>query len=443
MKLKLIHPCVGKKGKKYVRTWQMEPLNLAVLASLTPNNVEISFSDDRVEDIDFDDPSDLIGITVETYNAKRAYYLADNFRNRGIPVVLGGVHPTLIPEEAKEHADSILIGDAENVWSSLIRDFKKGKLKSTYDGSDFTRALKHVKPNRSIFQGKDYLPLGLVETGRGCRFSCDFCSISGMFRGIYRTKSIEDIVHDIQDTGKKYIYFVDDNFVSDKKRTKDLCEAITPLNIRWISQGSINMVDDLDLLSYLEKSGCINMLIGFESLNSSNLKSMGKNWAVLNRDYGEAIKNLRDHGITLYGTFVFGYDEDTPDDFKRTLDFAIENKLAYAAFNHLVPFPGTPIYERLKSEERLLDDKWWLSDGYKFGDVAFLPKNMSPEELSEGCYSCRKDFYRYGSILSRGLDFKANSKNLINSIIFFYSNIISRKGIQQRQGWPVGEVLES
>jgi len=443
MKTTLILPSVGKvKGQKYIKSWQMYPLNLAVLAGLTPKDVEVRFLDDRLDEIPYDEPTDLVAMSTETYNAQRTYNIASEFRSRGVPVVLGGIQASLDTLEVSEHADAVVVGDAEPVWDQLIRDAKNGKLQKIYRAQPRKGTLQHVQPRRDLFEGKKYLPVGLVETGRGCPFTCDFCAIAGSYEGSYRTKALDDIVSDIESTNQRNLYFVDDNFISRFSRTKDLCDAIAPLGKKWMSQGSINMADNPELLKGLEKSGCVNILIGFESLNPETLKSMGKTWNVAKRDYGQAIQRLRDHGVSIYGTFVFGYDSDTKDDFKRTVDFAIEHKLALAAFNHLIPFPGTTLYRRLKEEGRLHHDKWWLESGYRFGEVAFDPKNMSPEELAENCFDARREFYSYSSIFHRMQDMKANLKDFSNAAYFFWVNLFSGKEVARRQGWPIGGVIK-
>jgi radical SAM superfamily enzyme YgiQ (UPF0313 family) len=444
MKIALIQPSIGKtRNKPYVKSWNMYPLNLSVIAGLTPEDIDITFYDDRHESISFYEGFDLVAMPVETYTAKRAYVLADSFRENGTRVVLGGMHTTMLPNEAENHADSVVIGDSELTWPNLIHDFKGNNLQKKYSSNMNGKVLPHIKPNREIFNGYSYLPVELVESGRGCYHSCDFCSVSSTYKKSYRSKSIEDIVSDIETLSKNFVYFVDDNFISDKSRTKELCKALTPLKIRWTSQGSIDMADDEELLTSMQKSGCFNMLIGFESLNPEALKLMGKNWTSSKRTYSESIKKIRDHGITLYATFVFGYDCDKKDDFKRTLDFAIEQKFAITAFNHLVPFPGTPLYSRLEKEKRLIYPDWWLRENGKFGEVVFKPKNMTPEELAEGCFNCREEFYKFGPILNRLTDFKANSRNLMNLAYISYVNLFSRKEAKKRQGWPIGVEIEN
>jgi radical SAM superfamily enzyme YgiQ (UPF0313 family) len=442
MKITMIQPSMGLiTGEKYVKSWQMQPLSLAVLAGMTPDDVEVEFVDDRFNEIPYDSDSDLVAITTETYTAQRGYVIADEFRSRGKPVVIGGIQTSLIPGEAAQHSDSVAIGDSEFIWPQIVKDAKTGTLQKVYRAQPRKGELPHIDPRRDLFDKKKYIGLEMVETGRGCPFTCDFCSIAGSYEGSFRTKSIDDIVSDIETLKGNTLYFVDDNFVSKLSRTKELCEALVPMKKKWFSHGSIHMANDPELLKLMEKSGCANILIGFESLNPKNLEAMGKSWGVAKRDYTESIKKLRDHGVTIYGTFVFGYDHDTVDDFDRTLEFAIDQKFALGAFNHLVPFPGTPLYDRLKSQGRLLDESWWLNPKYRFGEVAFQPANMSPETLAEKCYDCREQFYSYGSTFKRMFDFKANCRDPLQSIIYLAANLTSKKGIAQRQGWPVGGVV--
>lgn len=445
MKIHLIQPSIGKKdGKGYVKSWQMQPLPIATLAGLTPKEHEVTFTDDRFETINYEIEADLIAMPVETYTAQRSYKIARKFRERNMPVVMGGIHAMLEPQEVAQHCDVVCISGAENVWEGILDHFSNGNNKNGLVAKVFSQQsgkrerLSHVEPRRDLFEGKPYLPLEIVETGRGCPFTCDFCAVYGAYNQSYRSKSIEDIVSDVESLNRKNVYFADDNFVSDFRRTKELCRALEPLNIHWFSHGSINMANDEDLLKSLERSGCTNILIGFESLNPESLKAMGKSWNIAKRSYSDAVKKLRDNGLTIYATFALGYDTDTKDDFQRTVDFAIEQKFALAAFNHLIPYPNTPLYKRLNQEGRLFEDKWWLREGYKFGEVVFQPKNMSAEELAEGCFDCRKQFYSYSSIARRMLDFKANAKNPYTALVASMANLTSRKGIVQRQYWEIG-----
>ncbi|MGD2068659.1 MAG: radical SAM protein [Gemmatimonadota bacterium] len=439
MKIQLVNPAMGKRtGERYVRSWSMQPLNIAVLSALTPDEHEVSFMDDRFDEVDYDVEADLVAIPVETYTARRAYSIARRFQDRGVPVVLGGIQASLVPEEVAAHGDSVMVGDAEHAWARIVTDAARGELRPRYDEARTSGELAHVRPDRSIYGERPYLPLAMVEAGRGCPFNCDFCAIAGSYESTYRAKDIDAIVEDVAGLDSDLLYFVDDNFVSRPRRTRELAAAIRALDKRWFSHGSITMANDDDLLARMAESGCANILIGFESLDQATLEAMGKSWNTRRYEYGEALAKLRDHGITVYGTFVFGYDTQTLDDVKRTLEFAIEERLCLAAFNHLVPFPGTPLYRRLRAEGRLLDDDWWLSDEGSFGEVTFRPRNMTAEKLAEACYDARRDFYRFGSVLRRARDFKANLRDPYSAFTYFAVNLVSNKGIKRRQGWPVG-----
>ena len=273
MKLTFIYPAVGKKpGQKYIHTWKMEPLPIATLSALTPPDVEVEFFDDRLELINYDTRTDLVAITVETYTARRAYSIAEKFRARGIPVVMGGYHPSALPEEASEYADAVVIGNAEGVWYPLLRDAQQGQLQSYYPGKPGYAGL----PDRKIFQGKKYLPLGLVETGRGCVYDCEFCAITSYYDAKYHRRPIADVVKDIRRSGKRYFFLVDDNIIANPQYALELCQAIEPLGIHWASQGTLTVAHDPELLHWLKKSGCEMLLIGLESLEEQNLQQMRK-----------------------------------------------------------------------------------------------------------------------------------------------------------------------
>lgn len=438
MNVTLVFPAVGqKKNAPYIKSWQMEPLAMAVLASLTPKDVNLCFYDDRIEIIPYDRPTDVVGLSVETYTAKRAYGIANEFRQRGIKVVMGGYHPTLVPDEALEHADAIVIGEAEGCWKRLLGDVERGTLKKVYQ-SEKSNGLKGIIPDRRIFQGKSYFDLTLIETGRGCPFQCNFCSVTAFHRGTYRRRPVSEIVAEIRSVGKKYIFFVDDNIIADQQSALELFEALIPLNINWISQGTLDIAKHDKMLALMAKSGCLGLLIGFESLSKENLVQMGKFHNSQFDDYLAVVRKFRDYGIVIYGTFVFGYDYDYEETFKKSLSLAKESQLFLAAFNHLVPFPGTPLYARLEQEGKLLYPKWWLDSNYCFGDVAFRPARMTAIELSEKCVWGRRKFFHPLSILKRGLDFQANCKTLKRVSTFLLTNLLLRKEIDERKGLPLG-----
>lgn len=442
MRLTLIYPSVGRKpNRPYVRAWQMEPLSMAVLASLTPSDVDLRFYDDRMEAIPFDEPTDLVAISVETFTALRAYRIARRFRERGVPVVMGGYHVTLAPEEAAEEADAIIVGDAEPVWRQMLDDAARRRLEPIYDGRG-RRTLSGVRPRREIFDGKDYQNITLVEFARGCNFTCDFCSITAFHHASQNHRPADEVAAEMERTGSRRFFIVDDNIVSQPQKARELCRALIPLGVRWVGQASIHISRDDELLRLMVESGCCGVLIGMESLDPANLRDMGKEWNLHNGGYEESLKRFRDHGLAVYGTFVFGYDNDDRDVVRRSVDFAVEQKLFLAAFNHLIPFPGTPLYRRLESEGRLLSPKWWLDPESRVGDVAFRPKKMEPEELEELCLDARRRFYRWGSLFRRMGDFHANLKNPTMAAVYLGLNLQAHFDIDLRQGLKLGEGQE-
>jgi radical SAM superfamily enzyme YgiQ (UPF0313 family) len=246
------------------------------------------------------------------------------------------------------------------------------------------------------------------------------------------------VVSEIGELNSKYIFFVDDNLFANKKSLLRLLEALSSLNVRWSCQISLDVAQDDRLMKLLEKSGCQAGIIGFESFHPNNLRQMNKPWNLAQQDYGTAIEKLYAHGIMIYGTFVFGYDEDTPDSFEQCLDFALRRKFFLASFNPLTPFPGTPLYTRLKQEDRLIDDPWWLAKTYQYGQATFHPEKMSADDLAQGCFRARKIFTAYTSILQRSLNTKTNARTWRNVLLYFVANYINRKEIYKKQGAYLG-----
>ncbi len=441
MRLTLIYPAVGRKeGRPYVRAWQMQPLSMALLASITPPDVEVRFHDDRVEDIPFDEPTDLVAISVETFTALRAYKIARAFRARGVPVVLGGYHVTLLQEEARREADAIVVGDAEPVWPRLLADARRRRLEPVYRGLG-RRVLSGLRPRREIFAGKRYQNITLVEFARGCNFKCDFCSITAFHDANQNHRPAHEVAEEMAATGSKRFFIVDDNIVSQPAQVRELCRELVPLKVGWVGQASVHIAQDDELLELMVRSGCRGVLIGMESLDPANLRDMGKGWALAGGSYAESLARFRKHGLAVYGTFVFGYDNDDRDVVRRSVEFAREHKLFLAAFNHLVPFPGTPLYRRLEAEGRLLSPRWWLDPDGRVGDVVFRPKKMAPDELQALCLEARRQFYGWGSILERLGDRRANARSLLMVGVYLGLNVGAHYDIDLRQGLRLGAGL--
>ena len=440
MKILFVIPAIGKKEKKkYIGTWKMEPLTVATLKSITPDDIETEFYDDRIENIDYENDADIVSITVETYTAQRAYAIADKFRAKGKTVILGGYHVNAVPDEAAEHADAICLSNAESYWNNLLQDYKNGSLKKVYVGNNgFSGKL----PDRSIFKGKKYLPLSLIETGRGCPNNCEFCSITAYYEHSYFPRKIEDIVAEIKQQKPVFIFFVDDNICANKKHLKELCRALIPLKVRWASQAALSVAEDDELLDLMAKSGCTQILIGFESMDERNLDQMNKSWNYKLGDTDALINKIHRAGISIYATFLFGFDFDDVANFRRTVDFALKHGFFFAAFNHLLPFPGTKLYKRLQDSGRLLYDKWWLKDDYKYGAIPYEPKALSPVELRDFCANARHEFFSLKNILKRGVSQFKRNKDLFMLYVFFSQNLNLRKEIDEKLNLPVGNGLD-
>ena len=440
MRLTLIHPCIGRRaGQRYIRSWQMEPLPPATLAGLTPRDVDLRFHDDRMEPIPFDAPTDLVAMSVETYTARRAYQIASEYRRRGVPVVMGGFHPTLCPDEVARYAEAVVVGEAEEVWPRLVDDARHGRLAPVYRAPR-RPPLAGLRPDRRIFRGKRYLPIGLVEAGRGCHFRCDFCAVQTMFGSTQTRRPIDDVLAEVAALRdeKKLFFFVDDNVTSNMAQAKEWLRALAALRIRWVGQASINAAHDEEFLDLLVTSGCRGVLIGFESLDPEALAAMNKRFNTMRGGYTAALDKLRRAGLRLYATFIFGYDTDTADSFARAVAFARQHRFYIAAFNHLTPFPGTPLYTRLDAERRLLFDAWWLDDRYRYNMVPFVPAAMTAAELQRECLMARRTFYGWGSIVRRGFD-PVNRADRFMFRNFFPINAMLRADTARRDGYPLGD----
>ncbi|MHC5211443.1 MAG: B12-binding domain-containing radical SAM protein [Planctomycetota bacterium] len=448
MKVTFIKPNIGRREHSlYVDEGRMEPLQLGVLAGMTPADVECMLHDDRIESIPYDEPTDLVAITVEIYTARRAYEIADEYRRRGVRVVLGGFHPTLVPDEASEHGDAIVLGDAEHVWSSVVEDARRGLLAPVYEGFPGVPQEGGSQPRRDLFRGKGYLPVTLMQFSRGCRYPCDFCAISVFFDQGHHVRPTREILAEIEAQDRRFIFFVDDNFLSDHRAAKEFLRALVPLRIRWVSQASIDMTQDAELMDLLAASGCMGNVIGFESLDPRNLRSMKKAPNIgsggLDR-YDEACRTLRSYHMQTWAAFTLGHDHDTPESIAQTLDFAQRNRFCFAAFNILMPYPRTKLYARLAAEGRLLwDGQWWLHPEYRFNHAAFVPARMSPDELTEACWRCREAWNSPSSIFTRMWDFKTHMSSPRRLAVYLQYNPIFAREARKKQGMLFGLFRDS
>lgn len=438
----MVHPCVGRHAgmKRYIRTWKMQPLPVATLAGLLPGDVERRFYDDRLEPIPYDQPTDLVLISVETYTAKRAYQIASEYRRRGVPVVMGGFHATLCPEEVALYAESVVVGEAENTLTRLIDDYRHGTPQKTYR-SETRPSLDRVVPDRSVFRGKRYLPIGLVEFARGCRFKCDFCAVQSYFGATQSHRPIDAVLEEVGRVRRpgQMIFFIDDNICSDLDMAKQFMRRLIPLKLRWVSQSSITAAWDEEALHLLRRSGCQGLLVGLESMDATSLKRMNKGFNLMRGGPAEALANFRRFGLRIYGTFIFGYDTDTPKSLDESVRFAREQGLFIAAFNHITPFPGTPLYERLRQEGRLRFERWWLDDAYRYNMVPFHPVNMTADELERLCLDARRTFYSWPSIGQRAKA-RVNRRNIYMLGNYLAINAMHQRDVSTRSGMPLGDV---
>lgn len=440
MKLTLIKPTIGRpEHSLYVDEARMEPLNLGVLAALTAPDADVVMYDDRCEPIPYHQETDLVAITVETYTARRSYEIADEYRRRGVPVILGGFQPTFAPEECAAHADSIFIGDAENVWATVIDDARRRALQPVYRGEP-GRPQTGVLTRRDIFEGKGYLPVSLLQFTRGCRFVCDFCAVTRYFDRKHHIRAIDETLREIESQNRKLLFFVDDNIASNREALKELCRALIPLRLNWVSQASLDVTADAELMKLMADSGCLGHIMGFESITRASVREARKAPNMPKFDqYATQIRILREHGFQTWAAFTLGYDHDTVDSVRATLDFALRNKFTFAAFNILMPYPNTPLYDRLQKEGRhLYDGRWWLHPRYRFNDAAFVPAQMTPDQLTEECHRARQAFNTIPSLLWRFSDLRTNMRTLTRMRAFWRFTPVFRREVYKKHGMVFG-----
>ncbi len=392
-------PLYRYRGGIFGRSLRYAPLTLTTLAALVPPklDVDIQIYDEGIEDIPLGIDADLIGMTVITGTATRAYELAQLFRARNLPVVLGGPHVTLVPDEAQQHADAIVVGYAEETWPELLQDFAAGRLKPRYTQQPDLTLDKLVIPARHLLNPRRYLTMDVFEATRSCVHACDFCVAPAAWGRKPYQKPVEHVVEDICQQRAKKLIFIDLNLIADKRYAARLFEALVPLKVGWFGLSTTLIAHDLPLLKLMARSGCRGLLLGFESISPDNLRASRKGFNSPDA-YRDIVALLHEHGISVMGCFVFGMDYDTPEVMERTARFVVDSHIDLPRFAISTPFPGTPLYQRLEREGRILTRNWELYDGQH---VVFRPAQMTVDELQAGHERAWKYAYRWRSIARR------------------------------------------
>lgn len=380
----------GKSG--FVR------LSLPAIAALTPPDWEVEIFDARTGPVDYDRPADLVGLTAFTAEIPSAYSIADEFRRRKVPVVMGGVHVSALPDEALQHADAVVIGEADMVWEPLLRDFERGAMQPRYKAAELCTMQKMKAPRRDLLQREMYVScFNTVQATRGCPFDCEYCAVTGVFGRKFRTRPVSEVIEEIRTFDTKDFFFVDDNICGNPEYAKELFRALIPLKKAWGGQTAITFSRDPELLDLYARSGGEYAFIGFETISEQNLSSINKKWNNVD-SYGESIRRIHDAGINILGSFIFGLDGDDAGVFHRTLDFIMKHNIDAAQFHILTPFPGTRLFNTLESEGRIIDRNWAK---YHTGEVVFQPAKMTPSELESGFYHIFRETYTFPNLLKR------------------------------------------
>ncbi|MEO1146361.1 MAG: radical SAM protein [Cyanobacteria bacterium J06638_22] len=398
MKVKMILPALTEALSLFWRPIKYHlfpPLGLASIASFFDEDDDIDLQDEHVENLNLDDEPDLVVIQVYITSAYRAYELADHYRRKGSYVVLGGLHVTSLPEEAAQHADSIFLGPGEDTWPQFLQDFREGHPAQRYQSKN--RTLVGIPPiRRDLIKRYHYLVPNSIVVSRGCPHRCDFCYKDAFYKGgkSFYAQPVDDALAEIDRLPGKHLYFLDDHLFGNPEFAAELFEGMKGMGRVWQAAGTVESVLRPGLLEKAVDAGLRSLFVGFETLNSHSLKEQHK-YQNLNRDYSLAIQRLREHGVMVNGSFVYGMDNDDETVFERTVEWAVSQGIETATFHILTPYPGTALYERMVEQQRITNHDW---DRYDTRHAVYRPMNMSAETLEAGYWRSYREFYRWSSI---------------------------------------------
>ncbi len=416
-RLLLILPALQQRHDyefRLVKYSRFPPLSLLTIAGLTPEDEwEILVRDEHIESSEVGVDVDLVGIQTYISCANRAYELARLWRGRGAKVVLGGLHPTSMPDEAGAHADAIVLGPAETVWAEVLDDFKRGRLQKVYRGRSQGSAALAPLPRRDLMNRRGYLIRHTMVTSRGCPHACDFCYKSSFWGPTYyEQRPMAQIERELATVDDGLVFFLDDNLLASRRHARALFQVLRGSGLVWQAAASLDVTRDPGYLEEAYEAGCRSLFVGFESIWPENMRGNNKKVNAAT-DYAAACRRFHEAGIMINGSFVFGFDCDGPDVFDRTVEFAIENKILTATFHILTPLPGSRAFERLDAEGRLLHRQW---DYYDTDHAVFRPLGMSPEELEAGHKQAYRDFGTYGSIFRRCVGLPGTLKRIAYNV---------------------------
>lgn len=413
MKAYLIKASANSNFKRYKQYMGAPPQSIFSVAAVTPDWVDLHLLDETSQapaSLDF--RGDLVAVFASTPDVLRAYQLADHFRQQNITVVIGGLHASFMPEEAQQHADAVMIGEAEHVWPQLLQDFRDGALKTVYQSQQPTSMLAMQPYPYGDIDLSPYDGVGSVMVSRGCKFKCDFCTVNQFFQGLHQ-RPVAEVVDEIRCSGVKYLELHADNLIADRDYAMELFTALKPLNIRWVAEATLNIADHDDLLQAAAESGLFYLLVGLETSSQAALKASGKGFVRLDRAK-EHIAKLHEYNIAVDSAMIFGFDQHDADIFQHSLDFVEQVELDVCHGVILTPFPGTQLFNRLDREGRILTRDW---SKYDCDHIVFQPKQMSAETLMQGA----QWFYQeYHSLMrsSKRQFVKARNLGWFNSLYF-------------------------